>query len=218
MATRIAEMPITNKKLKSYTDQIYKQGLNIKKSFNRIAVILSKIEESKCYEQDGFESVQDYADKILGWKKATTYQMLRIGRDYIDGKTFETVLPHGENDYSTSQIQMLLPLKSVDKAIELASENIINPDMTVKEIREIVKSYTGKGKVADADSESTSKSETTNEDSDDTIIDVDGYKTEYEIKLAVKPDGEKIIVIDNSLVDGNTWDFAGVVDLLNSWN
>ena len=144
VTTKIAETPITNIKLRKFTEQIFKQGLSIKKSFARIAVILVKIDECKCYEQDGFESVQDYAEKVLGWKKANTYAMLRVGRDYIDGKTYESVLPHGENDYSTSQLQALLPLKSVETAQQLAEENTINPDMTVKEIKEVVKRVTGK--------------------------------------------------------------------------
>ena len=58
------ENAIQNTKLRNFTEQIYKQGLNIKKSFARVAAILVKIDESKCYEQDGFTSVQDYAEKF----------------------------------------------------------------------------------------------------------------------------------------------------------
>ena len=155
MTSKIAETPITNKKLKSYTEQIFKQGLSIKKSFARIAVILCKIDECKCYEQDGFESVQDYAEKVLGWKKANTYAMLRVGRDYIDGKTYESILPHGETDYSTSQLQALLPLKSVETAMKLAEEETISPDMTVKEIKEVVKVVTGKADNVEASEDDT---------------------------------------------------------------
>lgn len=141
------ELQITNrefksKKLKQLTDSIYKQGLSIKKSYAQIAIALSKIDSSKCYELDGFESVHDYAKQILGINKSTSYAFLKIGYEYVDSKSLESVLKHDEgNDYSISQLQAILPLKSVNTAKELAESNYINPDMSVKEIKEAVNNY-----------------------------------------------------------------------------
>lgn len=141
------ELQITNrefksKKLQQLTNSIYKQGLSIKKSYARIAIALSKIDESKCYEMDGFSSVHDYAKQVLGINKSTSYAFLKIGREYVDSKSLESVLKHDEgNDYSISQLQVILPLKSVDTAKELAESNYINPDMSVKEIKEAVDNY-----------------------------------------------------------------------------
>lgn len=141
------ELQITNrefksKKLQQLTNSIYKQGLSIKKSYARIAIALSKIDESKCYEIDGFESVHDYAKQVLGINKSTSYAFLKIGYEYVDSKSLESVLKHDEgNDYSISQLQAILPLKSVDTAKELAESNYINPDMSVKEIKEAVDNY-----------------------------------------------------------------------------
>ena len=190
---RNESVEITNTKLRNYTNQILKQGLNIKKSLAKVAVILVKIDESKCYEQDGFVDVKDYAEKVLGWKQANAYQMLRVGRDYLDSKTFESVLPHGENDYSTSQLQALLPLKSVEKAQELAEGNIINPDMTVKEIKDVVRDYTGKNTTVESEIEDTEKVE------NDTI-EVSAYEVIVRIELARNSQGEPIILMNDEQV------------------
>lgn len=142
----ITNTEFKNTKLRNYTNQIYKQGLSIKKSYARIASILAKIDTSKCYEMDGFESIHDYSKKVLGINKSTSYAFLKIGYEYIDSKSFESVLKHDEgNDFSMSQLQAVLPLKSVDVAKELAEHNEINPNMSVKEIKEVVKNYKNEG-------------------------------------------------------------------------
>lgn len=205
---KTGEYEIANTKLRNYTQQIFKQGLNIKKSFARIAVILVKIDESKCYEQDGFDNVQDYANKVLGWKSANTYAMLKVGREYIDSKTYESVLPHGEQDYTTSQLQALLPLKSVDKALELAENNEINPEMTVKAIKDVVKSYTKK--TNDVKEETNDSEE--KEDKDNQVLDVDSYKVDFEIKLVTNSDGNKIILVDDVACTKDS-----VINMLNDW-
>ena len=161
------EVQITNTKLRNFTEQIFKQGLNIKKAFAKVATILVKIDDAKCYEQDGFESVQDYALQVFGWKQATTYAMLRIGREYIDGKTLESVLPHSEgNDYSNSQLQALLPLKSVETAKALAEQDIINPEMTVKEIKKVVKDYKNGNSNSESENEDSEIEENSNGESE----------------------------------------------------
>lgn len=190
------EVTITNRKLQNFTEQIYKQGLNIKKAFAKVAVILVKIDDCKCYEQDGFESVQDYALKVFGWKAATTYNMLRIGREYIDGKTLESVLPHEEgNDYSNSQLQALLPLKSVDTAKTLAEKDIISPDMTVKEIKDVVKNYKADNTKSSGKSEDTKDEE--NDSAESEMIEAPAWSTEHIIEVIKYADGTKAFLFDD---------------------
>ena len=193
------EVTITNKKLKSYTEQIFKQGLSIKKSFARIATILVKIEDSKCYEADGFESVQDYALQVLGWKAANTYAMLSVGRNYLDPRTYESVLPHEEgNDYSTSQLQALLPLKSVETAKQLAEHNEISPDMTVKELKKVVKDYKN-GAVNGEGSETNTEIEEDTNDKD--IVDVNSWSVVHTFEIMQDAEGNISFMYDNTEVD-----------------
>lgn len=193
------EVQITNNKLRNYTEQIFKQGLNIKKAFAKVATILVKIDDSKCFEQDGFESVQDYALQVFGWKQATTYAMLRIGREYIDGKTLESVLPHeAGNDYSNSQLQALLPLKSVDTAKALAEKNVINPEMTVKEIKKVVKDYKGGNSSSEVENENTQAEESTNGESE--TVETNAWSILHSFEIMQDAEGNITFMYDGTEV------------------
>lgn len=194
------EVQITNTKLRNFTEQIFKQGLNIKKAFAKVATILVKIDDSKCFEQDGFESVQDYALQVFGWKQATTYAMLRIGREYIDGKTLESVLPHeAGNDYSNSQLQALLPLKSVDTAKALAEKNVINPEMTVKEIKKVVRDYKGGNSSSESENENTQAEESTNGESE--TIKTNAWSILHSFEIMQDAEGNITFMYDGTEVE-----------------
>lgn len=193
------DVQITNTKLRNFTEQIFKQGLNIRKAFAKVATILVKIDDSKCFEQDGFESVQDYALQVFGWKQATTYAMLRIGREYIDGKTLESVLPHEVgNDYSNSQLQALLPLKSVDTAKALAEKNVINPEMTVKEIKKVVKDYKGGNSSDESEAENKEVEEFANSESE--TVEANAWSILHSFEIMQDADGNITFMYDGTEV------------------
>lgn len=191
------ELQITNrefksKKLQQLTDSIYKQGLSIKKSYARIAIALSKIDASKCYELDGFESVHDYSKQVLGINKSTSYAFLKIGYEYVDSKSLESVLKHEEgNDFSISQLQVILPLKSVDTAKELAEKDYINPNMSVKEIKEVVTEYmhpkNGEGEGDEAE----------NEPIEANVIEESSLEVLNTISICVDSNGKTVYMIDD---------------------
>lgn len=204
------EVQISNTKLRNYTEQIFKQGLNIKKAFAKVATILVKIDDSKCFEADGFESVQDYALQVFGWKQATTYAMLRIGREYIDGKTLESVLPHETgNDYSNSQLQALLPLKSVETAKALAEKEIINPEMTVKEIKKIVKDYKAGNSKSTSENEDTEITE--NNDDKDTI-EISAWSILHSFEIMQDANGNITFMLDGEETSKNN-----IIDIINKF-
>lgn len=208
--TKANDVQITNTKLRNYTEQIFKQGLSIKKSFAKIATILVKIEDSKCYEADGYESVQDYALKVLGWKSANTYAMLKVGRDYLDPKTAESVLPHETgNDYSTSQLQALLPLKSVDTAKDLAGNGEISPDMTVKEIKNVVKTF--KAGTAKSEGEDTNKETPENNDDKDTI-EISAWSILHSFEIMQDANGNITFMLDGEETSKNN-----IIDILKKF-
>lgn len=197
-----------NTKLRNYTEQIYKQGVSIKKSYARIAATLAKIDMSKCYEMDGFTDVHDYAQQVLGLKKSTSYSFLKIGYEYIDSKSLESVLKHDEgNDFSISQLQVILPLKSVETAKELAERNEINPNMTVKEIKEVVKGLTGKGKEEGGE----------NHDISEEVIEVEPeesnrYMVESVLEFVVDTDGKTAFIYADEMLTHKQ-----VMELITEW-
>lgn len=190
---------IKNKKLQSYTKQIMSQGVNIKKAAARIAVILCKIDESKCYETDGFQTVHDYAEHVLGWKKSNSYAMLKVGYELLDHKTYESLLPHDSGcDFSTSQLQAILPLKSLDTATHLVESGEILPTMSVKDIKEVVKGYTSDSKSAEGESSDSESVEDAN--AEDDVIEAEAYGVLHEIKLAEDKEGNRFILCDDVVV------------------
>jgi hypothetical protein len=202
------EFNFKSKKLQQITNQIFKQGMTIRKAYAKIAVQLCIIEESKCYELDGFESVHDYSKQILGIGKSQSYDLLRVGRDFVDRKSLESVLPHEENkDYSTSQLQALLPLKSVDTAKQLAEQNIINPTMTVKEIKQVVND------VIHPVEESEENEESASTDEQITTFDESKFDMRSCIELAIDNENGKPVFIYGDIV----LDVEQAIDVIRDW-
>lgn len=129
---------LTNEDLKLHTKNIKCYSTLIRKNYYRIANELCEIEKTECYLDDGFEDVVDYARKVLGIQKTTTYNLLSIGKDFINTTGDRSILTDSGRDYTVSQLQVLLPLGK-DKMKELHNEGIINPDQSVRTIKRIIK-------------------------------------------------------------------------------
>lgn len=135
------KLSLIDKDLKDYTAKIKKCGDNIRKNYIKIARLLFEVESKECYLEDGFESTIDYASQVLGIQKTTAYNMLKIGKEYIAESGDRTILTDTGADYSVSQIQALLPL-GVEKVKEINDEGTINPEMSVRQIKNLVKGLT----------------------------------------------------------------------------
>lgn len=135
------KLSLVDKDLKDYTTKIKKCGDNIRKNYIKIAHLLFEVESKECYLEDGFESTIDYASQVLGIQKTTAYNMLKIGKEYVAENGERTILTNSGVDYSVSQIQALLPL-GVEKVKEINDEGVITPDMSVRQIKGIVKGLT----------------------------------------------------------------------------
>lgn len=132
------KLSLIDKDLKDYTAKIKKCGDNIRKNYIKIAHLLSEVDTKECYLDDGFESAIDYASQVLGIQKTTAYNMLKIGKEYISENGERTILTGTGADYSVSQIQALLPL-GVEKVKEINEDGVITPEMSVRQIKNIVK-------------------------------------------------------------------------------
>lgn len=135
------KLTLIDKDLKDYTTKIKRCGDNIKKNYIKIAHLLSEVDSKECYLEDGFESVIDYAGQVLGIQKTTAYNMLKIGKEYVAENGERTILTEKGEDYSVSQIQALLPL-GVEKVKEINEDGTITPEMSVRQIKNLVKGLT----------------------------------------------------------------------------
>ena len=192
--------------LREYTMMLARELQNMHTYMLRASVVLVAIEDSKCYEEDGFESIHHYTNEVLGIKKAQSYAILKVGREFVDSSNMESVLPHpAGNDYTMTQLQALLPLKSVDTAKELANNNIINPDMTVSQIKNAIADYKPNSKKSNNDVDNTSSDTDTTEVNEGGDIknepSVRTFKIEHTIKIGHYEDtGEPIAIVDGDTV------------------
>lgn len=167
---------IKNAELKKVTSEIKKASANVIGNTYKIAYLIAKVEDGELYAEDGFEDTFDYVKKCFGLEKASAYNLIKVGREFITEledekgniKGFETLLTHGKKDFSISQIFKMLPL-GIDKAKELTADGVINEEMSCRQIEKIVKDNT-EGTKARGKSKTEPEPEETTEPEDDSEI------------------------------------------------
>ena len=103
--------------------------LGVKQSFVRIGYMLRQIEDQKGYEQDGYKSIAEFAQKELGLHPSTTTRFMEINREYsIDGYS-ERLRPE-YLDLGRSQLEEMLKLPDEDRTM-------IRPETSREDIREL---------------------------------------------------------------------------------
>lgn len=144
-----ANVTIKNGALQKETQRIIDALNDAKNSLYTVAFTLNKINTGKLYEADGFADIYDYGNTVFGYKRAMVNNMIRVGANYLtsDGHGVKSLMAHSDTDYSVSQMQELLTIP-VDDAKQLDADGKINPDMTTKEIRDVVSAYRAESKSA----------------------------------------------------------------------
>lgn len=139
----VTDVVLKSKALQRKTDLIRGYENKTQENLRKIAVTLKEIQEKKLYEEDGFTGVGAYAEKVLGYRKSTTSNLVAVARKFLDesGNLNQKMLEGGAtNDkYSVYQLSELKPL-DVDEVVSAMKEGDINPDMSQKELREYTKS------------------------------------------------------------------------------
>ena len=133
---------ITNPELKRITNIIRNSCKTITGYTYKIAALITKVENDDLYASEGFADICDYTKSCFGFEKTTTYNLLKIGRFFIEeteNGDIKTVLTRIEDkDYTVSQVIKMLPL-GIDRAKELTSDGVITSDMSCRQIERIVK-------------------------------------------------------------------------------
>ena len=63
-------------------------ALNIEK-----AKVYGRILDTACYKEDGFKSLQEYAEKVFGDKKASAYALATVGNRFLNKELPEAIKP-----------------------------------------------------------------------------------------------------------------------------
>lgn len=88
-----AQFTFKNEKLNELSAKIAEQAANMNSVYNAakegaeavnkaLAPLFGELLTSKCYVDDGFKSVADYAEKTFGMGKSMAYMLARVGKEY----------------------------------------------------------------------------------------------------------------------------------------
>lgn len=167
----IATTTYMNRDLDKATTKVNKLGSSIQRNLFEVAAIVAEVDRAQCYEEDGFKNVHEWTAQAFGIKKTASYSLLTIGRDYVEITLNEKgeAIAYGSNlyhatekDFSMSQVEALLPAGK-DLAEDLAATENVTPEMTVKEIKKVVKEHTADPEEVTEEAEEEDTAEEVNE-------------------------------------------------------
>lgn len=149
-----AKFTFKNAKLNDISAKIAEQAANMNSVYNAakegaeavnkaLAPLFGELLSSKCYTEDGFKSVADYAEKTFGMGKSMAYMLARVGKEYhneggdLTAKAVETL--------STSKLAELTGVDrvAVAKAIESGE---LTADSSLADCREFAAAHKKPGK------------------------------------------------------------------------
>ena len=170
---------IVNERLKEQTVKISSLLNGAKYSLYEVAMRLLVIKNEELYKEDGFTDIYDYTKKTFGYGKNMTYKMVKTAETLVEqkGEEYRSIICHDESDYSMSQLFELGTL-APKEVVELDADGAINPSMSTKEIREVVKDTKEMMKKEAESEEEPTEGETEIEDGEPIIVDTTAFKAE----------------------------------------
>ena len=191
---------------------------NVNQSLLSVAGVVGEVVKNESYKDD-FKTPVDWLMKTFNYKKSTAYSLLEIGKNYViadvDNKSGILPIYHTifrdiktDEDFSMTQLEKLLPL-GVDVTRMLLATGKLSYDMTVKEIRELVKETRS---IESAETEAESEVETEAESEVETEAETEA-ETEEKISECVS-----MVEIWSSyiLVDGVKYDFNDLNEVVKN--
>ena len=173
---------LVNERLKEQTIKIASLLDGAKYNLYEVAMRLLVIKNDELYK-DNFVDIYDYTKKVFGYGKNMTYKMIKTAESLVeeaqveDKTIYRSIICHDESDYSMSQLFELGTL-APKEVVELDADGAINPSMTTKEIREVVKDTKEMMKNESESEESTEEGEAEVEEGEAIVVDTTAFKAE----------------------------------------
>ena len=175
---------LVNERLREQTAKITSLLDGAKYNLYEVAMRLLVIKNEELYKDDNFTDIYDYTKNVLGYGKNMVYKMLKTAETLVEEKVldenkveYRSIICHDESDYSMSQLFELGTL-APKEVVELDADGAINPSMTTKEIREVVKDTKEMMKKESESEEEPTEGETEVEEGEPIIVDTTAFKAE----------------------------------------
>lgn len=175
---------IVNERLREQTAKITSLLDGAKYNLYEVAMRLLVIKNEELYKDDNLTDIYDYTKKFFGYGKNMTYKMIKTAETLVEEKMldenkveYRSIICHDDSDYSMSQLFELGTL-APKEVVELDADGAINPSMTTKEIREVVKDTKEMMKNESESEEEPTEGETEVEEGEPIIVDTTAFKAE----------------------------------------
>lgn len=170
---------LVNERLREQTAKITSLLDGAKYNLYEVAMRLLVIQDEELYKDDGFTNVYEYTKKVFGYGKNMTYKMITTAKTLVEqkGEEYRSIICHDDSDYSMSQLFELGTL-APKEVVELDADGAINPSMTTKQIREVVKDTKEMMKKEAEGEEEPTEGETEVEEGEPIIVDTTAFKAE----------------------------------------
>ena len=170
---------LVNERLREQTAKITSLLDGAKYNLYEVAMRLLVIKTEELYKEDNFTDIYDYTKKVFGYGKNMTYKMVKTAETLVEqkGEEYRSIICHDDSDYSMSQLFELGTL-APKEVVELDADGAINPSMTTKEIREVVKDTKEMMKKEAESEEEPTEGETEVEEGEPIIVDTTAFKSE----------------------------------------
>ena len=175
---------IVNERLREQTAKITSLLDGAKYNLYEVAMRLLVIKNEELYKDDNLTDIYDYTKKFFGYGKNMTYKMIKTAETLVEEKMldenkveYRSIICHDDSDYSMSQLFELGTL-APKEVVELDADGAINPSMTTKEIREVVKDTKEMMKNEAESEEEPTEGETEVEEGEAIIVDTTAFKAE----------------------------------------
>lgn len=170
---------IVNERLREQTAKISSLLDGAKYNLYEVAMRLLVIKSEELYKDDNFTDIYDYTKKVFGYGKNMTYKMVKTAETLVEENkgVYRSIICHDDSDYSMSQLFELGTL-APKEVVELDADGAINPSMTTKEIREVVKDTKEMMKNEAEGEEPTEEGEAEVEEGEAIVVDTTAFKAE----------------------------------------
>lgn len=170
---------LVNERLREQTAKITSLLDGAKYNLYEVAMRLLVIKKEELYKDDNFVNIYDYTKKVFGYGKNMTYKMITTAETLVEqkGEEYRSIICHDDSDYSMSQLFELGTL-APKEVVELDADGAINPSMTTKEIREVVKDTKEMMKKEAEGEEEPTEGEAEIEEGEPIIVDTTAFKAE----------------------------------------
>ena len=125
-----------NAELAKAAREILKAGENMASQNVKIATVLGRVKKTRCFVQDGFKSVEQFANEVFGIGKASAYKMAQVGERFYNEPT-ETA-QKAAAILSTSNLAEVLSMDDEQLSAAIDSGKI-SMNSKQKELREAAK-------------------------------------------------------------------------------